>query len=176
MADINVKVVVDKSELQQLKKEVKQDYKINVKATADSVKGATKDVNALDSATKNATNSVSNLGSAFMAKVKWGLIQTTIREIANAFLTAVDNMKEVDTQLTNIAKVSNQSVESLKGLADTAYDTASKYGVSAGQYMEAVYEYTKAGYADTAADMAELSTKAMLVGDTTATMADKFMG
>jgi len=176
MAEIKVRVSVNKNELKELKSELKNgDYTLHVKAKADGVTQTTKETQNLGNQVKTTTNEVNNLGSAFVAKIKWGLIQSSIRGVADAFMYAVENMKEVDTQITNIAKVTNQSVEELGSLADKAYATASKYGVSAGQYMEAVYEYTKAGFKDNADQMAELSTKAMLVGDTTAAIADKFL-
>ena len=176
-ASIILKVNVDDSGLKALQAQIDQMNKttINVKTGTGGVDNATNSVNNLNQATINTTNSVSDLGSAFVAKVKWGLIQTSIRAIGDAFLTAVDNMKEVDTQLTNIDKVSERSVESLQRLADTAYDTASKYGIAAGEYLEAVYEYTKAGFGETADQLGELSVKTMLVGDTTAAIADKFL-
>ena len=148
---------------------------INVRVNSNGLEQVDGSMNSLGKSTEYATRSVNDLGTAIASKIKWGAIQGAIQGVATAFRTAVSNMKEVDTQLTNIAKVTNQSVDQLSGLADKAYSTASKYGIEAGQYMEAVYEYTKAGFADNADQMAELSTKAMLVGDTTASVADKFL-
>lgn len=176
MAEIKVIVSVDKSQLTTLQNDLKnKEYKINVTANANGVSNANSETKNLDSTVQSTTRSVDNLGTAIASKIKWGAIQGAIQGVATAFRTAVSNMKEVDTQLTNIAKVTGQSVDQLSGLSDKAYSTASKYGVEAGQYMEAVYEYTKAGFADNADQMAELSTKAMLVGDTTAQIADKFL-
>ena len=108
-------------------------------------------------------------------KIAWYSISMAISSVTVAFKEALQEIKAVDTQLTNVAKVSGKSMEDLQDLAEKAYSTASKYGVEASKYMEAVYEYTKAGFQENADVMAELSTKAMLVGDTTAAVADKFL-
>lgn len=88
---------------------------------------------------------------------------------------ALDEMKGVDTQLTNIQKVSQMSKAAIKELGDEAFATASKYGVSAEEYLSAVYTFQKAGLGDSASQLGELATKTMLVGDTTADVASKFL-
>lgn len=87
---------------------------------------------------------------------------------------ALSTMQQVDKQLTNIRKVTNESKENLKQLGDAAYDTASKYGVSADKFLSSAYEFAKAGKSNYAG-LAELATKTMLVGDTTEAVASKFL-
>ena len=84
-------------------------------------------------------------------------------------------MKAVDTQLTNIQKVSGMSAQSLKQIGDAAYEVASQYGVAADEYLSAVYTFQKAGLGDSANKLGELATKTMLVGDTTADVASQFL-
>lgn len=88
---------------------------------------------------------------------------------------AVKTMKEVDQELTNIQKVSNLTSEEIERIGDTAYQTASKYGVAANEYLQAVYTFQKAGIGDNSEEMAELATKTMLVGDTTSEVATRFL-
>lgn len=95
--------------------------------------------------------------------------------ITSSIKDALDTMKEVDTQLTNIQKVSNMSAAEIKALGNEAYATASKYGVAADEYLSAVYTFQKAGLGDSASQLGELATKTMLVGDTTADVASKFL-
>ena len=168
-AEVILRVKVDRSQYNAFKKEVNQG--LDVKGT-EKVKDS---LNGTGEAAKNATTKIQSLGEMLTKKIAWYSISMAISSVTVAFKEALNEIKAVDTQLTNVAKVSGKSMEDLQDLAEKAYSTASKYGVEASQYMEAVYEYTKAGFHDTADVMAELSTKAMLVGDTTAAVADKFL-
>lgn len=105
----------------------------------------------------------------------WQIVGAGVATVIRSFREAVETMKEVDTQLTNIAKVSNLTSEEIKRIGDSAYDTASKYGVAADEYLKAVYTFQKAGLGDSAEKLGELATKTMLVGDTTAEVATKFL-
>ena len=168
-AEIILRVKVDKSEYKAFKDEVAKGLdpsgtnkvKDSLKKTGDEA--------------KQATTKIQSLGEMLTKKIAWYSISMAITSVTTAFKEALTEIKAVDTQLTNIAKVSGKSMEDLQGLAEKAYSTASKYGVEASKYMEAVYEYTKAGFKENADAMGELSTKAMLVGDTTASVADKFL-
>lgn len=97
------------------------------------------------------------------------------RKIVQGIRDAVQEMKNVDTQLTNISKVSGKTGQELAAIGDKAYDTASKYGVAASTYLESVYNMQKAGMGDQAEAMGELAIKTMLVGDTTEEVASKFL-
>lgn len=134
-----------------------------INSTPVNVGGAANGVNSVNSAVKSLTLSAGHLATAFATAF-------TIKNVKEALST----MKDVDKELTNIRKVTGDSKESLKQLGDTAYDTASKYGVSAEKYLSSAYEFAKAGKKNYA-DLAELATKTMLVGDTTDTVASKFL-
>lgn len=107
--------------------------------------------------------------------VAWQVINASVATLIRSFTDALKTMKEVDTELTNIQKVSDLTSSEIAKLGDTAYDTASKYGVAAEEYLKAVYTFQKAGLGDSAQDMGELAIKTMLVGDTTADVATKFL-
>lgn len=168
-AEIILRVKVDKSQYNAFKKEVNKGLD---PSGTNKVKDSLKETG---EQAKQATTKIQSLGEMLTKKIAWYSISMAISSVTVAFKEALQEIKAVDTQLTNIKKVSDISAESLQNLADKAYSTASKYGVQASEYMEAVYEYTKAGFQDNADAMAELSTKAMLVGDTTASVADKFL-
>lgn len=168
-AEVILRVKVDRSQYNAFKAEVKKG--IDTKGTD----GVSESLKNMGNAAQQATPQIQSLGEMLTKKIAWYSISMAITSVTTAFKDALKEIKEVDAQLYNIAKVSNKSIEEIQGVADKAYDTASKYGVKASQYMEAVYEYTKAGFHDNADAMAELSTKAMLVGDTTAAVADKFL-
>ena len=110
------------------------------------------------------------LGHLASRAVSWAFnkVRQGIRE-------ALDEMKNVDTELTNISKVSGKTGADLAAIGDTAYETASRYGVAAHEYLSAVYDMQKAGMGDQAEAMGELAIKTMLVGDTTQDVASKFL-
>ncbi len=123
-----------------------------------------------------------SLGDAY-AKL-WSRITSTItRRLINQAFTALRTtikdtlnvMKEVDTQLINIQKVSGKTSEEIAAIGERAYDTAAKYGVAVEDYLSAVYAFQKAGLGESAESLAELATKTMLVGDTTSAVAEKFL-
>ena len=168
-AEVILRVKVDRSQYNAFKKEVAKGIDTGGQnATANSLKEVGKQA-------ESSTSKIQSLGEMLTKKIAWYSISMAISSVTTAFKNALTEIKEVDTQLTNIQKVSNASAEQMAALSEKAYSTASKYGVQASHYMEAVYEYTKAGFQDNADVMAELSTKAMLVGDTTAAIADKFL-
>lgn len=103
------------------------------------------------------------------------VVHLAIMKIRQALRDALEEMKNVDTELTNISKVSGKTGTELEAIGDAAYDTASKYGVAASEYLSSVYDMQKAGMGDQAQDMGELAIKTMLVGDTTQEVASKFL-
>lgn len=96
------------------------------------------------------------------------MLQRTLRE-------ALSTMKEVDSELTTIKKVTGASDSYIKGLGDRAYETASKYGVAANEYLNSVAEFSRAGYGDLAEGLAEIATKTQLVGDINSETANKML-
>lgn len=102
-------------------------------------------------------------------------IQFALRKVREGIRDALTEMKNVDTELTNISKVSGKTGAELERIGDAAYDTASKYGVAASEYLSAVYDMQKAGMGDQSEAMGELAVKTMLVGDTTQDVASKFL-
>ena len=98
-----------------------------------------------------------------------------LRKVTQGIREALTEMKNVDTELTNISKVSGKTGDELAKIGNVAYDTASKYGVAASEYLSAVYDMQKAGMGDQSEAMGELAVKTMLVGDTTKDVASKFL-
>lgn len=104
----------------------------------------------------------------------WQVMGNVISGTINSVKEAVGTIKEVDTELTNIQKVTDLTNDQIKELGDSAYSTASKYGVSANEFLEAAGNFAKAGY-DNFDALAELAIKTQLVGDVTAQTASKFL-
>ena len=87
---------------------------------------------------------------------------------------AVSELKDLDDILTEISKTSDLTTEQLKNLGDTAFDTASKYGKKASDYLTGVQEMYRAGF-DNAEQMAELSVLAQSAGDMDATLSNNYL-
>lgn len=88
---------------------------------------------------------------------------------------ALSELKEVDTLLTQIAKENNRlSKADLEKIGNDAFDTASKYGKNAADYLTGFQEAARAGYLN-AAEIAELSLAAQSAGDMSAELATQFI-
>ena len=105
----------------------------------------------------------------------WQVINAGVAAVKRSFTEALGTMKDVDTELTTIQKVTDMSDAALKKLGDTAYSTASKYGVAADEYLQNVGTFSKAGYKELAQGLGELAIKTQLVGDVNAETASKFL-
>jgi len=124
------------------------------------------------------TNSATTATNAFtiaLGNLAARAVHLALSKITQGIREAINEMKEVDTQLTNISKVSGITGKALADMGERAYETASKYGVAADEYLAAVYTFQKAGLNDSAEAMGELAVKTMLVGDTTADVATQFL-
>ena len=76
----------------------------------------------------------------------WFNLANAFMMITNEGKQAIVTFKEVDSILTEISKTSERSTESLEKLGETAFDAASKYGVSVQNYLTGVQEMARAGY------------------------------
>ena len=95
-----------------------------------------------------------------------------INQIRNAF----NEFKEVDTILTEISKTSGQTREELESLGKTAYESASAYGRTVTDYLDAVKEMNRAGfYGEAGNKMAELSLLAQSAGSLDPTLANDYL-
>ena len=89
---------------------------------------------------------------------------------------ALAEMKKVDTELVTIQKVTGETEKGMKRFADDAYTVAAKLGASASEYLNAVAEFSKAGFrGDTAKQLGELAITTKVVGDTTIQTANQFL-
>ena len=122
--------------------------------------------------TERAANS---LGSSLDQNIKSRAITAAINLVVRSLREAVSTMKEVDSELTTIQKVTGASDSYIAGLNDRAYETASKYGVAANEFLQSVAEFSRAGYGELAEGLAEVATKTQLVGDINSETANKML-
>lgn len=159
---------------------------ISDKEFVDGVKnasGSLKKLRANYAQTRNETDKLTNstnvLGDTFshiVGKITvWQVVNTAVAKVKRSFTEAIDTMKQVDTEMTAIQKVTGNTSAEMEKLGNTAYEAASKYGVAVTDYLESVGTFAKAGYKDMSEDMAELATKTQLVGDVTSSIANQFI-
>lgn len=106
---------------------------------------------------------------------QWYLIGGAFSKLIGTFREALSTMKEVDSELVTVRKVTGFTADEMARVEEQAYKTASAYGVAANEYLESVAAFARAGYREQSESLAELSTKTQIVGDTTADVANQFL-
>jgi DNA repair ATPase RecN len=91
------------------------------------------------------------------------------------FKNAMETLKEIDSQMVEIAKVTNLSADAMAKLKDSSFDTASDFGRKAQDYLSAVTEFSRAGYELQSAELSKVSLLAQNVGELTAEQANEFL-
>lgn len=133
--------------------------------------------------TENSMRGLGKLGANLRNQFKqaaesfaqWLSVSSAIMLLITKTKQAITELKEVDTLLTEISKANDKLTESqLSGIGDRSFETASRYGKKATDYLKGVQEMSRAGYQDAEA-MGELSVKAQGAGDMTEDVANKFI-
>ena len=131
---------------------------------------------------ENSMRTLNRLGASLKDQMKqaansftqWISVSSAIMGAVYNTKQAVSELKDLDNILTEISKTSDLTTEQLKNLGDTAFDTASKYGKKASDYLTGVQEMYRAGF-DNAEQMAELSVLAQSAGDMDATLSNNYL-
>ena len=125
------------------------------------------------------TNKLDKVTESFWMNIqkfaRWYIGGNFVVKIIGSLREALATMKEVDTELANIQKVTDRTDQQMQRTAEAAYKVASAYGVAAQDYLESVAEFAKAGFGDQSEQLAEIATKTQLVGDVTSSVANKFL-
>lgn len=116
-----------------------------------------------------------SLGNILKKVAAWQVFNATVATVIRSFKEALATMKEVDTELVAIQKVTNNTDAEMASLSEHAYEVASQYGVAVADYLESVGTFAKAGYKEMSEDMSELATKTQLVGDVNSKTANQFL-
>lgn len=156
-----------------------EDYVRGVDEAKTGLKGLQSEFSQTQADTEKLKNSTNILGDSLSNIVKkivaWQVINASVAKVIGMFREAVSVLKEVDTELTAIQKVTNNTDAEMAKLSEHAYEVASQYGVAVTDYLESTGTFAKAGYKELSEDMAELATKTQLVGDVNAETANQFL-
>lgn len=116
-----------------------------------------------------------SVGEVAAKMAAWQVMGAMVSVPIHAMKEALATMKKVDTQLVDIRKVTDFNKQQMAEIEEQSYKTASAYGLAADQYLASVAAFARAGYKEQSNDLAELSVKTQLVGNTTADVANQFL-
>lgn len=141
-------------------------------------------INAEFKQTENSMRGLHKLGMSFKNQfeqaagtfTQWLSVSTLIMTGISKTREAVAELKEVDSILTEISKTSDITESQLKKLGDTSFESASKFGKKASDYLTGVQEMSRSGYYGSKGEsMAEQSLLAQAAGDLSADVANKYI-
>ena len=102
----------------------------------------------------------------------YGLLQ----KIPDMIMNSVNELKQMDSILTEISKTSDLTTSQLKSLGENSFENASKWGKKASDYLLGIQEMSRSGYqGKQAEEMANLSVLAQAAGDLNADMANSYL-
>ncbi len=141
----------------------------NLKQQFDDVKRSAAEAGKLG---KTFGESIKEMGEKFAS---WITASGIVMQTVSRLRTAVEELKEVNTLITEISKANDKlSHSQLAEIASSSFDIASKYGKNSTDYLLAVQEASRAGY-DSAMGIAELSVAAQGAGDMTAELSNQYI-
>lgn len=147
---------------------------------SDELKAYTKEVNSYIAEAKalgkTGRGFFDEIGNSFKRIGQFTYTYGIIQQIPNAISQSVSELKQMDDILTEISKTSNLTTSQLKELGSTSFDSASKYGKKASDYLTGIQEMSRSGYyGEQAKQMANLSVLAQAAGDIDANMANSYL-
>ena len=130
---------------------------------------------AVDAAKKNSLLGDS-IGRVLLKMAAWQIFGDMISKVIGSFREAINTLKDVDTEMVNVQKVTDYSNTQMKELEENAYSLASAYGRTADEITAMYTTFARAGYLDDQLDsMAELGTLLANIGDISQDTAAKFL-
>lgn len=116
-----------------------------------------------------------SIGNIAAKMAGWQIMGELVSKPIAAFKEAVQTMKDVDSELVNIQKVTGATDAKMAKLTDRAYEMASAYGRTATEVLSASTEFARAGYGDQIESLSEMSILLQNVGDVSSDTANKFL-
>lgn len=129
----------------------------------------------LQVASRNAESFRNGIGSTILTMAKFRLAAAAINLVVTGFEDAFKEMKNVDSEMVTIRKVTGYAADQMARLSNNAYSLASKYGRTASEVMSGESVFARAGYTDQIEQLSELNLLLQNVGDISADDAAKFL-
>lgn len=99
-----------------------------------------------------------------------------IQKLENLIVSSVGELKEIDSVLTEISKTSDLTDKQIKQLGKDSFESASKYGRTAKDYLIGVQEMSRSGfYGKQGEELAELSILGQAAGDMTSDVSNSYL-
>lgn len=169
----------DTGELELTQTKVTQTFKQATKQTSEAAKATEQHGRATKEAAKQESFMEKILGRTtgeFIARMTvYRAVYAGIRAVTNGFQEAIQTLRSVDDELVTVRKVTGFDQYQMEGVESRAYEVASRYGANAAEYVQGVANFARAGYKELSGDLAELAQKTIIVGDTTAEIANQFL-
>lgn len=119
---------------------------------------------------------ISELGRGFKQIGQFAMTYGGIQKVVRSIVDSVNQLKEVDSIITEISKTSDLTNSQLKELANNSFDAASKYGKTATDYLTGIQEMSRSGfYGKKAEGLAELSILGQAAGDMSADVSNSYL-
>jgi len=137
----------------------------------------TGDMRLLDNGLKDVVNRQLGFNEAMKIAItrifQWGVATSLVYGSLRQLKEGLTTLKEIDTALIDIAKVTNYTNDQMKELTQTAINAGQEFGRTAQEYLSAVTEFARAGMGKQSEEYAKLSLLLQNVGDVTAEMANE---
>lgn len=148
----------------------------NFTYSVDTATGAVRKLDqGMSTTNKTAGMLKQSLGDIVLEFGKWYIVGNIFSSITTSIAEAVQELKNVDSELVNIQKVMGATAGEMEELSSKAYEVGSALGVAASDYLSSVTSWAQAGYGSLSADLAELSVRTQKVGDVQADTANQFL-
>lgn len=172
-----VDIKVNRGQMDRLKKDMDslrrgKKITLDTSGVTQGAKEASRSVKDLNRTTNLLGDSVGKVAAKMAVwQVMGDLVATPIR----ALKEAVSTMKDVDSEMVNIQKVTDLTGTEMSKLTDRAYEMASQYGRTATEVSQAMTAFARAGYGDQLESMADMSTLLQNIGDISADTANSML-
>lgn len=132
--------------------------------------------NGAEDAAKKSSLLGDSLGRVLLKMAAWQVFGDMISKVIGSFREAINTLKDVDTEMVNVQKVTDYSKEQMEELEENAYALASAYGRTADEITAMYTTFARAGYlGDQLDSMTELGTLLANIGDISQDTASKFL-
>lgn len=164
----------DQEVLSRLREEIRG-LSIETPNAEDKIKQFSVALSSMRQAAAQSSNVLERTFENFVKFMRFYLVGGTFVKIVNAFKEGLDVLKEIDTQLVSIAKVTDYTTQEMKALASSAIEVGKQYGRSAIEYLSAVTEFARAGFGKEAEQLGKISILLQNVGDVSAQTANEML-
>lgn len=124
---------------------------------------------------KDGYNFLTMVETGIKKMIVWSIAATAMYAPIRALQAGLQTLRELDTLMVDIAKVTNLTAREMENLVVNSFDAASALGQTAQSYLAAVAEFSRAGYEGQAEGLAELALLSQNVGELTSEQATQFL-